>query len=108
MNALEVIREVEARGGKLVLDGDQLKLKAPQPLPDEIMAAVSEQKATIMTTLGAPLDAVVAGILEELRPNLPASLRKLPDDRLLALVNWSIIAAWEKTIQKLRIDQRKR
>ena len=82
MNALEVIREVEARGGKLVLDGDQLKLKAPQPLPDDIMAAVSEQKATIMTTLGAPLDAVVARILEELRDQLPPSLRRLPDDRL--------------------------
>ena len=40
------------------------------------------------------LGTVVGAVLEEIRPELPPSLRKLPDDRLLVLVNWSIIAAW--------------
>ncbi len=42
----------------------------------------------------------VASILAELRPQLPVALRRLDDRRLLALVNWSIIAAWEATIRR--------
>ena len=100
MTALDVIRRVEVLGGRLVLDGDQLKLRADQALPDEVVSAVAKQKASIMIALGAPIDTVVGSVLEEMRPQLPKSLRQLPDDRLLVLVNWSIIAAWEKAIQK--------
>ena len=58
-----------------------------------------------LASLGLSLDTAVAGILDELRPQLPGSLRNLPDDRLLALVNWSIMAAWEKTIAKLYVGK---
>ena len=100
MNALDVIRRVEVLGGSLVLDGHQLRLRASHALPDDVVTAVGEQKAAIMVALGAPIDTVVGAILHEMRPQLPEGLRKLPDDRLLVLVNWSIIAAWEKTVQK--------
>ena len=99
MSALDLIRRVEALGGRLVLDNGQLKLRAPTPLPDELTAAVSEQKAAIMVALGAPLDTVINGVLRDIRPHLPKSLKQLPDDRLLVLVNWSIMAAWEKAIR---------
>lgn len=101
MSALEVIRRVEALGGRLVLDGGKLKLRAPEPLPEELTAAVSEQKAAIMVALGAPLDTIVSEILEDIRPHLPKSLRRLSDERLLALVNWSIMAAWGKSVRAL-------
>ena len=101
MSALEVIRRVELLGGRLMLEGDQLKLRAPEPLPEGVVADVSREKAAIMVALGAPLDTVVSMVLTEIRPNLPAALRQLPDDSLLALVNWSIIAAWETAIQKV-------
>jgi hypothetical protein len=105
VNALEVIRRVEALGGRLVLDGGKLKLRAPEPLPEELTAAVSQEKTAIMVTLGAPLDTVVSEILEDIRPHLPASLRRLRDDRLLALVNWSIITAWGRSVRALEGSQ---
>ena len=42
LSALDVIRCVEALGGRLVLDNGQLKLRAPTPLPDELTAAIPE------------------------------------------------------------------
>ena len=53
-----------------------------------------------MVALGVPLDLAVAGILKEIRPYLSPPLRKLPDDRLLALVNWNIIAAWNRAMRE--------
>ena len=101
MNALEVLRQVEAHGGHVLLDGRELRVRAPRPLPDHVMDALSAKRESVMIALGAPLDTVVSGILDDIRPQLPPGLRLLPDDKLLALVNWSIIAAWEKTVQKL-------
>ncbi len=101
MSALEVIRQVQLLGGKLVLENKQLKLQSPTQLPQDVVQAVSREKAAIMVALGAPLDDVVSGILTDIRPHLPPALRRLPDDRLLALVNWSIMAAWEKAIRKV-------
>lgn len=101
MNALDVIRQVQTHGGQLVLADGSLRVRAPEPLPDDVMAALAEHKASVMVALGAPLDAVVSEILEDIRPHLPKSLRHLPDDRLLALVNWSIIAAWGKSARVL-------
>lgn len=101
MRALDVIRRVEMLGGHLVLDGKSLRLQADSELPDSVVADVSEHKPAIMVALGAPIDTVISAVLEEVRPGLPPSLRKLPDDRLLVLVNWSIIAAWQKTAANL-------
>ena len=100
MSALEVIRRVEVLGGRLVLDGESLRLQAEKALPSQVVAEVSEQKAAIMVALGAPIDTVVGSVLAEIRPELPPSLRKLPDDRLLVLVNLSILAAWQKAAAK--------
>ena len=99
MSALDLIRRVEALGGRLVLDNGQLKVRAKAPLPEELTAAVSEEKAAIMVALGAPLDTVISEVLKDVRPYLTKSLKRLPDDRLLVLVNWSIMAAWEKAIR---------
>ena len=101
MSALDVIRRVQMLGGRLVLDDQQLKLQSARPLPEDVVEAVSREKAAIMVALGAPLDAVVSNILADIRPHLPPSLRQLSDDRLLVLVNWSILAAWETAIQKV-------
>jgi len=100
VNALDVIRQVQTHGGQLVLADGSLRVRAPEPLPGEVMAALTEHKASVMVALGAPLDTIVASVLEELRPHLPKSLQALSDDRLLVLVNWSIIAAFEKAIRE--------
>lgn len=103
-NTYEVIREVYNCGGKLMLEGDSLRVSAPEPLPENLRQALREQKPSIMVALGAPLDVVVAGILKEIRPHLPEALRELSDEKILALVNWSIIAAWERTAANLIDD----
>lgn len=101
MSALDVIRRVETLGGRLLLDDGGLRVWAPTPLPDDVIRAVSEEKAAIMVALGKPLDTVISEILADIRPHLPDSLKGLPDDRLLVLVNWSIIAAWNETMRRL-------
>jgi len=100
VNALDVIRQVQTHGGQLVLADGSLRVRAPEPLPGEVMAALAEHKASVMVALGAPLDAIVATLLLELRPHLPKPLQALSDDRLLVLVNWSIITAFEKAIRQ--------
>ena len=100
MNAIEVIRRVEARGGSLRVEGQDLKVTAPAPLPGHLLAEVRACKPAVMIALGAPMDITVAGILRDIRPYLAPTLTQLPDDRLLALVNWHIIAAWETAIRK--------
>lgn len=104
MNALTIIAAIRESGGTLHLQDGKLQVRgvgnSGEALPAEVREALANHRADVMIALGAPLDTVVSGILDEMRPQLPEGLRKLPDDRLLVLVNWSIIAAWEKTIQK--------
>jgi hypothetical protein len=104
MNALQIIEQVRAHDAELVLDSDRLVIRGRGArLPDDLHAALREHKAEVMIALGAPLDRTVAGILAELRPTLPESLRGLPDASLLAMVNWTIIHAWEKTIRQAHL-----
>ena len=70
MSALDVIRRVEACGGRLTVENGELKLRAPAALPEDVMQAVSGEKPAIMITLGAPLDVTVANILDDIRPHL--------------------------------------
>ena len=100
MNVIELIRRVESQGGSLRGEGQDLKVTAPTPLPDHLLAEVRACKPAVMIALGASMDITVAGILRDIRPYLPPALKQLPDDRLLALVNWHIIAAWETAIRK--------
>jgi len=100
-NALDTIREVYALGGNLRLEGDGLIMEAPRPLPEVVRKRVRQYKPAIMVAFGAPLDSVVAQVLEEIRPHLPRALQGLSDSKLLALVNWSIIVAWNKAMASL-------
>jgi hypothetical protein len=101
MSALEVIRRVEVLGGHLVIEEGHLKVRASAPLPDEILAAVRNEKASIMVALGEPLDTVLSGVLDDIRPHLPETLRNLADDRLLVLVNWTILNALNASVRKV-------
>lgn len=102
MNAIEIIERVRACDAELVVEDDRLIVRGRAgPLPDDLREALKQHRAELMIALGVPMDRTVAGILKDLRPHLPEALRRLPDDRLLALVNWSIIAAWETAIRKV-------
>ena len=64
--------------------------------------------SAVMVALGASFDDAIASILAELKPNLPPALRSLSDSRLLVMVNWSIMAAWHKTIEQVGHGQSRR
>jgi hypothetical protein len=68
-------------------------------LPEELKEAIAKHKGELMVALGEPINHTIAGILPDIRPHLSKALQRLPDDKLLALVNWSIIAAWEKAVR---------
>ncbi len=107
MNAIDLIEQVRAHKADLVVENDRLIVRGRgEPLPDDLQAALSEHKAELMIALGTPFDPTVAAVLADVRPHLPASLRRLPDGKLLVLVNWSIINAWNAAARKLEFNAR--
>ncbi|MDP9236718.1 MAG: hypothetical protein M3P30_04845 [Chloroflexota bacterium] len=102
MNAAEIIREVHRHEADLVVHDQKLVVRGgAERLPDALRKELTVHKAELMIALGVPLNATVGAILADIRPHLPPPLRRLPDERLLTLVNWSIIAAFESSIRKV-------
>jgi len=50
---LDLLREASEAGGTVRLEGDMLRLSAPQPLPDDLRARVRQHKAEIVALLSA-------------------------------------------------------
>jgi len=101
MSAYQLLQRVRALGGEVHLDGTDLQVTAPRPLPDELLSELTKEKPAVVIALGASFDNAIASILDELRPNLPPALKSLSDSKLLVMVNWSIMEAWLKTLRKL-------
>jgi hypothetical protein len=99
MSAIGLIRDVYSFGGRLSLENGKLVVEASTPLPSGLLDELAAEKPAVMVALGAPLDAAVAEIVEEIRPFLPPAIRRLSDTKILALVNWSMIAAWNRAIE---------
>ena len=98
MNALEIIEEVRAHEAELVPVGRRLFVRGRgERLPGHLHAELCAHRTEVIVAMGGAMGA--SEILADLRPNLPPNLRALADERLLILVNWSIMAAWEKTIR---------
>ena len=101
MNALGIAQAVQELGATLVVEHGQVVIRSHTPLPDGLQQEVRAPKAELLIALGVPMDQTVASILGDLRPFLPQSLQRLADDRLLALVNWSIMAAWGRALKEV-------
>ena len=102
MNAIGIAQAVQELGGTLLVENGQVVIRSHAPLPDELQQEVRAHKAELLIALGVPMDQTVASILGDLRLFLPQSLQRLSDDRLLALVNWSIMAAWGRVLNEVR------
>jgi hypothetical protein len=102
MNAIEIIQQVRAHDADLFVEDQRLMVRGMNaPLPAELQRALRAHKAEAMVALGALLDRAAASVLSEIRPHLAPSLRDLPDDRLITLVNWSILAAFEAAVRRV-------
>jgi hypothetical protein len=51
--AIDLLREVSRAGGAVRLEGDMLRLSAPEPLPDDLCARLRQRKAEIVALLSA-------------------------------------------------------
>jgi hypothetical protein len=51
--AMDVLRDVSEAGGTVRLEGEMLRLSAPEPLPDELRARLHKHKAEIVALLSA-------------------------------------------------------
>ena len=65
MTAAPVIEAVRQAGGRILVRGEHLRLSAPVPLPDTLIAEVRQHKAEILDLLGTAAPAVS----ERLRPS---------------------------------------
>jgi len=83
--AMNVLREVSDAGGTVRLEGDMLRLWAPEPLPDELRARLHQHKAEIVALLslaepandasaGRPALDHVAGLPREIADGVRAIL----------------------------------
>lgn len=76
--ALALVQEVLQAGGTVRLDGKMLRLSAPEPLPDDLLARLRQYKAEIVTVLatGEPAsDAAPApGAADLVDQHLPAEV----------------------------------
>ena len=102
MNALSIAQAVQELSATLLVAHGQVVVRSRGPLPEELQQEVRAHKAELLIALGMSMDQTVASILGDLRPYLPQPLQRLSDDRLLALVNWSIMAAWGRALNEVR------
>ena len=82
--ALDLLREVSEAGGTVRLEGDILRLSAPEPLPDELRARLRQHKAEIVALLSpepanevapeGPTVQSVAGLPQEIADGVRAIL----------------------------------
>jgi hypothetical protein len=99
MNAIEIIEKVREHDAELVVEDGRLLVRGrASPLPDDLRQALLDHKAELLVALGERR--TVASVLKELRPHLPKPLRGLPDDKLLVLVNWAIMTAFDRAIRE--------
>lgn len=54
MTAAPLLEAVQRAGGSIAVRGDRLRLSAPQPLPEQLVAALREHKGEILELLRAP------------------------------------------------------
>ena len=74
--AMHVLQEVSEAGGTVRLDGDMLRLSAPEPLPDQLRARLRQHKAEIVALLLAMKPA------NDVAPEVPAvhSVARAPQE----------------------------
>ena len=53
--ARQLLQEVASHGGTVHLDGGNLRLAAPKPLPEPLRARLRQHKAEIVHLLGTPV-----------------------------------------------------
>lgn len=102
MNAVEIIQRVQSLGAQLYVDDARLMVSGSgEPLPEELRLALKDSKVELLVALGMPLDRIVGVVLADVRPYLDKNLQQLPDSKLLVLVNWSIMHAWNRAARRL-------
>ena len=74
--AIDLLQQVSEAGGTVRLEGDMLRLSAPEPLPDDLRARLRQHKAEIVALLSAaePADDAAPDRRDHGWPDLPAEV----------------------------------
>ena len=72
--AIDLLRELSDAGGTVQLEGDMLRLSAPEPLPDNLRARLRQHKAEIVALLAANDDAPAPVADDQVGQDLPADV----------------------------------
>lgn len=102
MTAAELLREVERRGGRLVRNGDGVRVTAPAPLPGELMERLRERKGELLRLLAGETFTNYGrgyrhadGRVESGEPEpIPAPALPWPDDLTAGLRRVAVAFEW--------------
>ena len=102
MNALEIIEMLREFNAEVYVEDSKLRVRgAGEPLPDFLRDELREHKVEGMVALGEPADVALDTILTDLKPYLPAALRRLPNAKLVVLINFSVMHSLNKAVREL-------
>ena len=111
MNAAELLAEVTQRGGRLLPNGDRLRVEAPEPLPDDLLDRLRAHKPELLALLdpGGLAEALTAACAPvgldpaELRAEFTA---KDLADFAAGTLNPDVLAAWAWAVTIRRMRER--
>ena len=88
MSALPLIEAVQRAGGAITLQGDRLRLSAPEPLPENLLQELRTRKAEV---------------IDHLRRPRPSEFRELAAEPLKkdAAAPVEVVAAWAEGVARL-------
>jgi len=90
VSALDLIERIHAAGGVLLSEGDRLRVRAPQPLPDTMMAEIRKNKPLLLALANA--EATYGVTLAELRTAAGDDWGQFERDPALLLILADMIA----------------
>jgi len=103
-NVAVIMEQVREHGITLKLVENKIQYFPKSAMPTDLVECIRERKAEIIECLRQenrfsnqiPTPEQIAGVLSELRKYLSPNLQKLDDEKLLALVNWNYMLAWNR------------
>jgi TubC N-terminal docking domain len=104
VDAAELLIKLRRLGLAVSLeDADKVAIAPKTLLTSDLRQEIVEHKSEVLTLLHREEEVkrILSETLESLRPYLSPSLAALEDEKLLALVNWSIMVALRRLVDKL-------
>ena len=94
MEGIAFLERARAQGLRVESTGDQLEIRGPRKLASLAKALLAKKEEVLWYVR-------VTEVLPDLRSHLPPAMARMSDDDLLALCNWHLFVAWDRTVGRL-------